>query len=143
MAQALAAIPLSSHVVVAFNVAGEAVSAGDPNHSALLGNVMGGVRGLPDNLYRNTAHSYTNLELRGALTLARRWYLQGVTFVDGGVFAPMGPYGDTLNADVAISSGIGLRLCRRRSPRGSRVDVGRRWTQKPVMFATFGLAQYF
>lgn len=153
MLQALGAVPLSSHTAVVVNVVGEAVSPGDPNHSALLGNVpgfrfslgsLGGVRGLQDNVYRNTAHAYADLELRAALTLAPRWYLQGVAFVDAGVFAQMDIDGRTEDARTALSTGLGLRLL----PTAiatfvPRVDVGRRHLPTEAWFWTFGLSQYF
>jgi hypothetical protein len=151
--QVLGALPLSSHVVLALNVVGEAVSPGDPNHSVLLGNLagdrfavgaLGGVRGLSDNVHRNTAHAFGNLELRGALTLAPRWYLQGVAFVDGGTFASMNALGETQHPRPALSTGLGVRLL----PTAiasfvPRVDAGRRLLPDGAMFWTFGLSQYF
>jgi len=153
MLQALSALPLSSHVALVVNVVGEAVSSGDPNHSALLGNVpgfrfsvgsLGGVRGLSDNVYRNTAHAYADVELRAALTLAPRWHVQGVAFVDGGVFAQMNVEGGTEDPRAALSTGLGLRLL----PTAiatfvPRVDVGRRHLPDSAWFWTFGLSQYF
>jgi hypothetical protein len=153
MLQALGALPLSSRTAIVVNVVGEAVSPGDPNHSALLGNVpgfrfslgsLGGVRGLQDNVFRNTAHAYADVELRAALTLAPRWYLQGVAFVDSGVFAQMNVNGRTQDPRAALSTGIGLRLL----PTAiatfvPRVDVGRRHLPTEAWFWTFGLSQYF
>jgi len=153
MLQALGALPISSHTAIVVNVVGEAVSPGDPNHSALLGNVpgfrfslgsLGGVRGLPDNVHRNTAHAYADVELRAAVTLAPRWYLQGVLFVDSGVFAQMDVNGKTQEPRAALSTGIGVRLL----PTAiatfvPRVDVGRRHLPTEAWFWTFGLSQYF
>jgi hypothetical protein len=153
LVQVLGAIPLSSHVVIALNVVGEAVAPGDPNHSVLLGNVsgyrfsigaLGGIRGLPDNVHRNTAHAYGDLEVRGALTLAPRWYLQGVAFVDGGTFASMNALGQTQDPQVALSTGLGLRLLPTAiATLVPRVDAGRRLLPDGAMFWTFGLSQYF
>lgn len=140
-------------MAVVANVVGEAVSPGDPNHSALLGNVpgyrfsigsIGGVRGLEDNVHRNTAHAYADIELRAALTLAPRWYLQGVAFVDSGVFAQMDVTGRTQDLRAALSTGLGLRLL----PTAiatfvPRVDVGRRHLPTEAWFWTFGLSHYF
>ena len=80
----LQGIPLASTTVLMINSVAEAVNnSGNPNHSLLLGSITG-VRGLSDNLYRNRAQAYTNLEFRHAIPLAPRWALQGVMFSDLG-----------------------------------------------------------
>ena len=81
----LQGIPLGAMTVLMVNGVAGAVNAGNPNHSVLIGSVVG-VRGLSDNLFRNRAQSYTNLELRHAVALAPRWALQGVVFSDFGTF---------------------------------------------------------
>ena len=68
----LQGIPLASTTVLMINSVAEAVNnAGNPNHSLLIGSIEG-VRGLSDNLYRNRAQAYTNLELRHAIQVAPR-----------------------------------------------------------------------
>ena len=42
--------------------------------------------GLSDNLDRNRAQAYTNVELRHAVQVAPRWAVQGVLFSDFGAF---------------------------------------------------------
>lgn len=84
----IAGVALGARSVVMVNATASAVNGGNPNHSALLGS-QGGVRGLPDSLYRNRSQAYANVELRHAVEIARRWYVQGVLFADAAVFEPM------------------------------------------------------
>src|SRR5690606_12202132 len=71
----LHAIPLGEASVAMINGVAEAVNnSRNPNHSLLLGSITG-IRGLPDNLYRNRAHTYANVELRHAIKVAPRWAL--------------------------------------------------------------------
>jgi hypothetical protein len=152
LVQLTGAVPLFKQGVLVWNSVLEGGSPGDPNHASLLGNVanwrfslgsLGGVRGLPDNLYRNAFQVYGNLELRAALTLAPRWYLQGVTFVDAGSFAPMDAFGRVQDARTAVSVGAGLRLLPTAiASLVPRIDAGRALATDPRWFITFGLSQY-
>jgi hypothetical protein len=84
----LQGLPLGPMSVVMINAVTEAVNVSDnPNHSVLLGSITG-VRGLPDNLYRNQAQAYANLEFRHAIQVAPRWAVQAVVFTDFGTFPP-------------------------------------------------------
>lgn len=123
--------------------AASVVTAGDPNHSLLLGSQRG-VRGLDDNLYRNRAQAHVNLELRAAWRLAARWALQGVGFTDAAVFQPLGDQGEVRPTAGAWSTGAGVRLI----PTWLagllvRVDVARLWAPTPRWFVQLGAAQYF
>jgi hypothetical protein len=151
--QGTGSIPLFGQTILAWNAVFEGVSPGDPNHSTLLGNVanqrfslgtLGGVRGLPDNLYRNAAQLYGNLELRMALTLAPRWYLQAVAFVDAGAFAPMNALGKVQHASGSLAVGAGLRLLPTAiASLVPRIDVGHNLSIDSRWFFTFGFSQYF
>ncbi len=133
------------------NVVVEAASPGDPNHSYLLGSVpswrmfpIGGIRGLADNRYRNALHAFANVEARYALELGKRWFLQGVAFVDGGTFAPMNAVGDVERPLGALSVGGGVRLV----PTAlvwlvPRIDAGRALAPASGWFVLTGLSQYF
>jgi hypothetical protein len=149
--QSLTGFQLGARTALLVNLVAEGASPGDPNHSFLLGSVpswrmfpIGGIRGLADNVNRNAVHAYGNLELRHAVKLAERWFLQGVAFVDGGVFARMDPLGDVEKARGAISVGGGLRvvptLLAWLVP---RVDAGRALAPAPSWFVLLGLSQYF
>jgi len=142
-AKAIAGIPLGSMTVLMANANASAVNAGSPNHSTLVGS-QAGVRGLPDSLYRNRAHAYLNIELRHAIEIAKRWYIQGAVFTDGAVFEPMNARGETTNVLTAWSTGAGLRLL----PTALvdtllRVDVARLHHPNPSWFFQFGINQYF
>ena len=126
-----------------FNTNTSAVNGGNPNHSALLGS-QAGVRGLPDSFYRNRAQAYANLELRHAIEVAPRWYVQGVLFTDAAVFEPMNPSGSATSSMSAWSTGAGLRLL----PTALvdtllRADVARIHHPVTTWFAQFGINQYF
>ncbi len=139
----IAGVPLGSKTVLMFNANASAVNGGNPNHSALLGS-QAGVRGLPDSLYRNRSQVYGNLELRHALEIAHRWYLQGVLFTDAAVFEPMNARGSATSGLSAWSTGAGLRLL----PTALvdtllRADLARIHTPLSTWFVQLGINQYF
>jgi hypothetical protein len=108
-AKTIAAAKLAeSTALVAFTSA-SAVNLGNPNHAALLGSVLG-VRGLPDSLYRNHIQAFANVELRQALPLGKRWFLQGVAFTDVAGFLPMNARGEAASWLFGWSTGMGLRV---------------------------------
>lgn len=128
-------------VLVAF-ASGSLVNSGNPNHSALVGSQQG-VRGLPDALYRNQAQSYANVELRHALSLGKRWYLQGVVFSDAATFRPMDARGRPTEWLGALSTGAGLRVL----PTALvdtvlRIDGSRLHYPFGAWFVQFGINQY-
>lgn len=142
-AKLIAGIPLGDKTVVMFYTNGSAVNGGSPNHSALLGSVAG-VRGLPDSLYRNRAQAYANLEVRHAIEIAKRWYVQGVAFTDAAVFEPMDPRGRPRDGVSAWSVGGGVRLL----PTALvdtllRVDVAYLLHPFTSAFVQAGINQYF
>lgn len=149
--QWLSAFAFGERAVVLLNAVVEGTSAGDPNHSYLLGSVpswrafgIGGIRGLADNVHHDALHAYGNLEARGALQLGKRWFLQGVAFVDGGVFRDMDAEGSVQRAQGALGVGGGVRLV----PTFlawlvPRVDAGRALAPTPGWFVLTGLSQYF
>lgn len=125
------------------------VWGGNVNHSMLLGSLEG-VRGLADAFFRNRALGYANLELRQAVPLVGRWWLQAVGFFDGALFQPMNMRGDTEPWGHAMAVGGGLRLV----PTALtgivlRVDLAKPLTvpgQAPGgggWFLQIGLSQYF
>lgn len=145
--KAIAGLPLAKRTVIMLNTNLNIVNAGNPNHSTLVGS-QAGVRGLPDSLYRNRAHAYANLELRQAIEIADRWYIQGVLFTDAAVFEPMNARGHTtLDGPLsAWSTGVGLRLL----PTALvdtllRLDGSRLWFPEShrTWFLQFGISQYF
>jgi len=141
--KAIAGIALGARTVVMLNVNADAVNAGNPNHSTLVGS-QAGVRGLPDALYRNRAHVYANVEVRHAIEIARRWYIQGVLFSDAAVFEPMDARGEAQSTKTAWSTGAGLRLL----PTALvdtllRVDVARLHQPNTAWFVQLGINQYF
>lgn len=141
--KAVAGLPLGEKTVVMFNANASAVNAGNANHSALLGS-QAGVRGLPDSLYRNRSQAYANLEVRHAIEIARRWYVQGVVFSDAAVFEPMNARGSAVTGEAAWSTGAGLRLL----PTALvdtllRVDLARLHRPFGAWFIQLGINQYF
>ncbi|MBX3187053.1 MAG: hypothetical protein KF819_08565 [Labilithrix sp.] len=141
-AKAIAAIKLSETGVVVFNAYASAVNTGNANHSGLIGSQQG-VRGLPDSLYRTRAQAYANLELRQALSLGKRWYLQGVFFSDAAAFEPMNAAGEGTQWKGAWATGAGMRLL----PTALvdtllRVDVSRLHYPTGAWFVGFGINQY-
>lgn len=149
--QWLSSFAFGNRAAVLLNVVVEGASPGDPNHSFLLGSVpswrmyaIGGVRGLADNVHRNAFHAYGNLEGRYAVQVGKRWYFQGVGFVDGGTFARMNPMGDVEPPLGALSVGGGVRLV----PTFlawlvPRVDAGVALAPVSGWFVLTGLSQYF
>lgn len=141
--KAIAGLPLGDKTVLMFNASASAVNGGNPNHSTLLGS-QAGVRGLPDSLYRNRSQAFANLEIRHAVEIARRWYVQGVLFTDAAIFEPMDARGSATPEMTAWSTGAGLRLL----PTALvdtllRADVARIHHPLTAWFAQFGINQYF
>lgn len=121
----------------------EGVNAGNVNHSMLLGSLEG-VRGLPDNLHRNRAQAYTNIELRHAIDLGKRWYLQPVLFADAARFQSMDQRGNLREWRSALAVGGGIRVL----PTALidtllRVDVSRLLAPTQTWFLQVGIEQYF
>jgi outer membrane protein assembly factor BamA len=140
----LQGIPLGSTTVLMINGVAEAVNnSGNPNHSVLLGSITG-VRGLSDNLYRNRAQAYTNLELRHAVQLAPRWAVQGVVFSDFGTFQSFEENGTLRAWQGAINLGTGIRIIPTfLSNTLLRIDVAHLFSPSPNSLFQFGLTQYF
>jgi hypothetical protein len=140
----LQGIPLASTTVFMINGVAEAVNnSGNPNHSLLLGSITG-VRGLSDNLYRNRAQAYTNLEFRHAISLAPRWALQGVVFSDLGTFQSFTDEGRTRGWQNAINVGGGVRLIPTFLANTLfRVDIAQLLAPSPNSLVQFGITQYF
>ena len=140
----LQGIPLASNTVLMINSVAEAVNhAGNPNHSLLIGSIAG-VRGLSDNLYRNRAQAYTNLELRHAIQVAPRWAVQGVLFSDFGMFQSFTDEGKLRDWRVAVNVGTGVRIVPTfLSNTLLRVDVAHLFSPSPNSLIQFGITQYF
>ena len=140
----LQGIPLSSTSVVMINSVAEAVNtSGNPNHSLLIGSIAG-VRGLSDNLYRNHAQTYTNLELRHAVQVAPRWAVQGVLFSDFGAFQSFTAEGKLQAWRGTVNIGAGIRLVPTfLSNTLLRVDVAHLFSPRPNSLSQFGITQYF
>jgi len=151
-AQTIAAFRFSQHTGLVTNVVGEAVNAGDVNHSFLLGSIsawrgsfgtVGGVRGLADNRNRNAAHLFSNVELRHSIGLTSRLYLQGAAFADGGVYRRMNSAGQALSVEPALSGGLGLRLLPTFLAWAIvRVDGGRIFLPESGWFVQLAFSQY-
>jgi hypothetical protein len=140
----LQGIPLGSTTVFMINGVAEAVNnSGNPNHSVLIGSIVG-VRGLSDNLYRNVAQAYANLELRHAIQVAPRWAVQGVVFSDLGVFQPFEANGTLGNWLGAVNVGGGIRIIPTfLSNTLLRIDAAQLFSPSPNSLIQFGLTQYF
>lgn len=141
-AKAIAALKLAEYTSLVFASNATAVNGGNPNHSGLIGSQQG-VRGLPDSLYRNRAQVYANLELRQALPLGKRWYLQGVLFTDAASFEPMNARGSATSWVGAWSTGAGIRVL----PTALvdtllRIDVARLHYPFGSWLVQFGINQY-
>jgi hypothetical protein len=137
-----AALPLGENTGLVFFTLGDVLNGGNPNHSVLVGS-QEGVRGLPDALYRNRIATYANLELRHAIEIATRWYVQGVVFTDAAVLEPMDAGGNATKWLGAWSTGTGVRLL----PTALvdtllRVDGSRLHYPFGAWFAQFGITQY-
>lgn len=137
-------IPLGSTTVLMINSVAEAVNnSGNPNHSLLIGSIAG-VRGLSDNLYRNRAQAYTNLELRHAIQVAPRWAVQGVLFSDFGTFQSFTDEGNLRDWQGAVNVGTGVRIVPTfLSNTLLRVDVAHLFSPSPNSLIQFGITQYF
>jgi len=140
----LQGVPLGSMTVLMINSVAEAVNdTGNPNHSLLLGSIVG-IRGLSDNLYRNRAQTYTNLEFRHAVSLAPRWALQGVLFSDVGAFQSFDEDGALRPWKGAVSVGGGFRLIPTfLSNTLLRVDVAQLLAPNQNTLVQVGITQYF
>lgn len=137
-------IPLGSTTVLMINSVAEAVNnTGNPNHSLLIGSIEG-VRGLSDNLYRNRAQAYTNLELRHAIQVAPRWAIQGVLFSDFGTFQSFTEDGKLRDWRGTVNIGAGVRIVPTfLSNTLLRVDVAHLFSPSPNSLIQFGITQYF
>jgi hypothetical protein len=137
-------LPLRPMSVVMMNTVAEAVNAsGNPNHSLLLGSITG-VRGLPDNLYRNQAQAYANLEFRHAVQIAPRWAVQAVVFTDFGTFRPFNDSGATRDWFGAVNVGAGGRIVPTFLANTLlRVDVAHLFSPSQNTLVQVGITQYF
>ncbi|MEX5217625.1 MAG: hypothetical protein NW701_07345 [Nitrospira sp.] len=137
-------IPLGPTTVAMINGVAEAVNnSGNPNHSLLIGSIAG-IRGLSDNLYRNRAQVYTNLEFRHAVQFAPRWALQGVAFSDFGAFETFRDDGRTRSWVGAVNVGAGLRLIPTFLANTLlRVDFAQLLAPSPNSYVQVGITQYF
>ena len=140
----LQGIPLGSTTVLMINSLAEAVNtSGNPNHSLLMGSIAG-VRGLSDNLYRNRAQTYTNMELRHAIQVAPRWAVQGVLFSDFGAFQSFTEDGKVRDWRGTVNIGAGMRIIPTfLSNTLLRVDVAHLFSPSPNSLIQFGITQYF
>lgn len=137
-------IPLGSTTVLMVNTVAEAVNnSGNPNHSVLIGSITG-VRGLSDNLYRNRAQAYTNLEFRHAVAVASRWAVQGVLFSDFGAFQSFAEDGSLRHWQGALNVGTGIRIIPTfLSNTLLRMDVAQLFSSHPNTLLQIGITQYF
>lgn len=140
----LQGIPLGSTSVLMIHSIAEAVNnSGNPNHSVLIGSIAG-VRGLSDNLYRNRAQAYTNLELRHAVQVAPRWAIQGVLFSDFGTFQSFTEDGKVQDWRGTVNIGAGVRIVPTfLSHTLLRVDVAHLFSPSQNSLIQFGITQYF
>ena len=118
-------------------------NTGNANHSLLVGSQQG-VRGLSDSLYRTFAQAFVNAELRYAIQIYQRWYVQPVAFVDAAIFNSMDAVGNPTYWRPALSTGLGLRVV----PTGLvhtllRVDGSRLFFPTESWFIQGGITQYF
>lgn len=140
----LQGIPVTPMTVLMVNAVGEAVNnSHNPNHSVLLGSIAG-VRGLSDNLYRNRAQTYMNLELRHAIQVAPRWALQGVLFSDFGAFQPLTEEGQEKPWIGTVNVGAGIRVVPTFLANTLlRVDFAQLLSPSPNSLIQVGITQYF
>lgn len=140
----LQGIPLGTTTVFMINSVAEAVNnSGNPNHSLLIGSIAG-VRGLSDNLYRNRAQAYTNLEFRHAIAVASRWAVQGVLFSDFGTFQSFKEDGTLHGWRGAVNVGTGIRIIPTfLSNTLLRVDAGHLFSPDHNTLVQIGITQYF
>lgn len=140
----LQGIPLTPMTVLMINTVAEAVNnSRNPNHSMLMGSIAG-VRGLSDNLYRNRAQTYMNVELRHAIQLAPRWALQGVLFSDLGAFQPFTEEGNQRDWIGTVNVGAGIRVVPTFLANTLlRVDFAQLLSPSPNSLVQVGITQYF
>jgi hypothetical protein len=145
--QVLHATKFGTRTALTINGIAEGAWWGDPNNSLLLGTVSqsrGGVRGLPDNVYRTTAHAFGTVELRRAFELLPTLFLQPAIFVDGGVMARIDSTGAPTAMVPALSGGAGVRIVwTTLAGLVPRIDGGVLLLPQRSWFFTFGLSQYF
>jgi len=109
----------------------------------LIGSITG-IRGLPDNLFRDRAQFYSNVELRHAVPFAPRWSLQGVVFSDFGSFQPFADDGTVRSWKGAVNIGGGLRLVPTFLTNTLlRVDFAQLFTPFVTSHVQIGITQYF
>lgn len=140
----LGAVKLAPYTALVAEGNALAVNAGNVNHSILIGS-QEGVRGLPDAFFRSRSAAYLNVELRQAIPLGKRWYVQGVLFSDQAGFEAMTSRGTVRDVTFAWSTGFGARLL----PTALvdtllRVDVSRLHypTELASWFVQVGISQY-
>ncbi|HRB82185.1 MAG TPA: hypothetical protein PK614_07975 [Nitrospira sp.] len=140
----LQGIPLTPMTVLMINTVAEAVNnSRNPNHSVLMGSIAG-VRGLSDNLYRNRAQTYMNLEFRHAIQVAPRWALQGVLFSDFGAFQPFTEDGSQRDWIGTVNVGAGIRVVPTFLANTLlRVDFAQLLSPSPNSLIQVGITQYF
>ena len=140
----LQGIPLAPTTVLMINSVAEAVNnSGNANHSLLIGSITG-IRGLSDNLYRNRAQAYTNLEFRHAIHVAPRWAVQGVLFSDFGTFQSFTEDGSLRDWRGAVNVGTGFRLVPTfLSNTILRIDLAHLFSPSQNSLIQFGITQYF
>lgn len=139
----VAALPIHDRTVLTARAVGEMATTANPNYGLLLGSQTG-VRGLPDTLLRDAAHVFGNVELRHAIELARRLYLQPILFFDAAKFRPMDAEGRPTRWLAAYSCGAGIRLIPTEFiDMLVRVDVARMLAPSRTWFVQVGLEQYF
>jgi len=137
-------LPLGPMTVFMVNGMAEAVNnSKNSNHSLLLGSIQG-VRGLSDNLYRNRAQTYANLEVRHAIKLAPRWAAQGVLFSDVGLFQSFDEHGEVRGWRGTVNMGGGIRVIPTFLTNVLlRVDVAQLFLPTSNFFVQVGITQYF
>lgn len=139
----LQGVPLGDMTVLMINAVAEAVNAGNANHSVLIGSQVG-IRGLSDNLFRNRAQTYSNVELRHAIHVVPRWAIQLVGFSDFGAFQTFTDEGKVKSWRGAVNVGGGARLIPTLlSNTLIRVDWARLMEPIPNQLLQVGLTQYF
>jgi len=140
---ALGALAATDTTVLMVRAQAGAVTAGNPNHSLLLGSVSE-VRGVEDAFHRNRAQLVGNLELRQALRIAERWALQGALFTDAAWFEPFDARGVPQSPLQACSAGAGVRLIPTLLAEVVlRIDVARLLWPKDSWFWQLAFNQFF
>jgi hypothetical protein len=142
-AKFLAATPIAKKTSVVTNAKAAVVNSGNVNHSLLIGS-QHGVRGLDDSLYRTSALSYLNVEVRHSIQTWEKVFLQPVFFVDAARFRPMDAEGNNQQWTNALSTGIGVRIIPTTLTNLLfRADIARLHTPSDEWFLQLGLTQYF